>query len=137
MIPVPFILVCLRPLREYIAARARSTAEAMDAILAYTRTVSAPLEEYHFVGLMLFVGVPLPGTGAWAGAIGSYLLNVPFWDAFWANFFGVLIAGGIMCNLCLGGWNRALVFAANLFLLSGGLWSVIRSVASVMKAQGP
>lgn len=137
MIPVPFILLSMGKVRERIAARSRTLRDAMDGVLAYTRRRFAPLEEFHFVSLMLFVGVPLPGTGAWSGAIGSYLLNMPFWDAFWANFFGVLIAGGIMCNLCLGGWNRAISFALNLFLLSGGLWSTIRSVMSVMKATGP
>ena len=49
-----------------------------------------------FVGLMLFVGIPLPGTGAWTGTLGASLLNMKFKDASLAVMFGVLIAGIIM-----------------------------------------
>lgn len=49
-----------------------------------------------FVGLMLFVGVPLPGTGAWTGTLGASLLNMKFKDASLSVMLGVLIAGIIM-----------------------------------------
>lgn len=49
-----------------------------------------------FVGLMLFVGIPLPGTGAWTGTLGASLLNMKFKDASLSVMLGVLIAGVIM-----------------------------------------
>lgn len=49
-----------------------------------------------FVGLMLFVGIPLPGTGAWTGTLGASLLNMKFKDASLSVMLGVLMAGVIM-----------------------------------------
>ena len=50
----------------------------------------------EFWGLMLFVAIPLPGTGAWTGALIAALLKMNKKDAFLSIFLGVLIAGLIM-----------------------------------------
>lgn len=49
-----------------------------------------------FVALMLFVGIPLPGTGAWTGTLAASLLDMKFKDTIIAVILGVLIAGLIM-----------------------------------------
>ena len=49
-----------------------------------------------FVALMLFVGIPLPGTGAWTGTLAASMLNMKFRDTVIAVTLGVLIAGIIM-----------------------------------------
>ena len=49
-----------------------------------------------FVALMLFVGIPLPGTGAWTGALGASFLNMGIKSTTLAVCLGVIIAGGIM-----------------------------------------
>jgi uncharacterized membrane protein len=49
-----------------------------------------------FVALMLFVGIPLPGTGAWTGALGASFLNMGFKDTVASVSLGVVIAGIIM-----------------------------------------
>ena len=49
-----------------------------------------------FWGLALFVGIPLPGTGAWNGALIAALVNMPFKKAFWAILLGVVIASVLM-----------------------------------------
>ena len=57
---------------------------------------SHKVENLEFWGLVLFVGIPLPGTGAWTGALIASLLNIPFKKAITAIFLGILIAATIM-----------------------------------------
>ncbi len=54
------------------------------------------IEKYGFWGLTLFVMIPLPGTGAWTGALVAALMKMNFWKAFLAIVIGVLLAGVIM-----------------------------------------
>ena len=49
-----------------------------------------------FIALMLFVGIPLPGTGAWTGALGASFLNMGFKSTVVSVSLGVIIAGIIM-----------------------------------------
>ena len=49
-----------------------------------------------FIALMLFVGIPLPGTGAWTGALGASFLNMGFKSTVLSVSLGVIIAGIIM-----------------------------------------
>lgn len=55
-----------------------------------------------FVALMLFVGIPLPGTGAWTGTLAASILNMKFKESVIAVILGVLIAGVIMGVLSMG-----------------------------------
>ena len=66
------------------------------------------VQRYEALGLMLFVAIPLPVTGAWTGTIAASLFRIKFKYAFLAVFFGVIIAGIIVTVLCeLGrlGWE--------------------------------
>ncbi|KAJ9166924.1 hypothetical protein P3X46_021613 [Hevea brasiliensis] len=47
---------------------------------------AGPVEEFHWLGLMLFVAVPFPGTGAWTGATIASILNMPPWPSVSGNF---------------------------------------------------
>ena len=49
-----------------------------------------------FVALLLFVGIPLPGTGAWTGTLAASLLDMDFKSSVFAVLFGVVLAGIIM-----------------------------------------
>ncbi len=55
-----------------------------------------------FIGLMLFVAIPLPGTGAWTGTLAASFLNMKFRDSVLAAMGGVLIAGVIMMLISAG-----------------------------------
>ena len=57
---------------------------------------------YKSWGLLLFVAIPLPGTGAWTGTLGASLLDMKFKDTVIAVMLGVLIAGLIMMAVSLG-----------------------------------
>ncbi|MBI2530478.1 MAG: small multi-drug export protein [Candidatus Diapherotrites archaeon] len=60
------------------------------------------IEKYGFLGLMVLVAVPLPGTGAYSGSLVAYLLNIPKKRAFIAIALGVLIAGIIVTAASIG-----------------------------------
>lgn len=60
------------------------------------------IETYGFWGLVLFVGVPLPGTGAWTGSLVAALLHMPFKKALLACVIGVLMAAVIMTVISYG-----------------------------------
>ena len=55
-----------------------------------------------FVALLLFVGIPLPGTGAWTGTLAASLLDMDFKSSVIAVMGGVVLAGVIMALLSLG-----------------------------------
>lgn len=59
--------------------------------------------EKQWASLAAFVGVPLPGTGAWTGAMGAFLLGMPTMVALSSIFTGVVSAGLIMTAIVLAG----------------------------------
>jgi len=59
------------------------------------------IEKYEYVGLALFVAIPLPVTGAWSGCVASYLLGLDFWKSVVAISIGVLIAAIIVTVITL------------------------------------
>ena len=63
---------------------------------------SDALEKGEFLGLMLFVGIPLPGTGGWTGSLIAALLDIDFKKALVAEILGILIATVIMSIVSYG-----------------------------------
>ncbi|MBO4890176.1 MAG: small multi-drug export protein [Lachnospiraceae bacterium] len=60
-----------------------------------------------FVALMLFVGIPLPGTGAWTGTLAASILDMKFKESILAVICGVALAGvivGVLCSLGFTAW---------------------------------
>jgi uncharacterized membrane protein len=62
----------------------------------------AKIEKYSFWGVTLFVGIPLPMTGAWTGTLVAAIIDMKFWKAVLSAFIGVLIAGVIMSLVSYG-----------------------------------
>ena len=60
------------------------------------------IEKSEFFGLIFFVGIPLPGTGAWTGALIASMINMNKKKAFLAITLGVLLAGIIMSIFSYG-----------------------------------
>ena len=58
---------------------------------------SEQIQKYEFWGLLLFVGIPLPGTGAWTGSLIAALLDIKFRKALPAVYLGLVLAVTIMC----------------------------------------
>ena len=60
------------------------------------------IEKFGFWGLVLFVGIPLPGTGAWTGSLVAALLHMKFGKAIGAILIGIIMATVIMSLLSYG-----------------------------------
>jgi len=73
-------------------------------IVVRTREKVHPMvERYGTLGLALFIGVPLPGSGVYSGGLGAYLLGFTFHQFMLASVVGVLIAGGIVTAVMISG----------------------------------
>lgn len=128
MVPVPFILLYLKQLVTYAGKRSSVASSFLDRLIEITRKKAGPIEEFQWLGLMLFVAVPFPGTGAWSGAIAATILDMPFWEAVSANFFGVVFAG-LLVNLLVNlGIKYAVIVGAILFFVSTVMWSFLRHI---------
>jgi len=67
------------------------------------RKVEPYVKRFGTIGLALFIGVPLPGSGVYSGCLGAYLLGFKFRDYMWASALGVLIAGTAVTVAVLSG----------------------------------
>jgi len=124
LLPVPFLLLLLEPLSK-LAARAELLQRALNWTFRHTRRRGKLVEKYERLGLVLFVAIPFPGSGAWTGSILAFLLGLDFWTAFLCITLGVFIAGVVVTILSLLGWIGGMVAGISLLiLLSLGLWKI-------------
>ena len=123
LIPAPIILWLLGP-----AVKLLSKIEIFNHFFTWLfertrRKSSKVIEKYEEIGLMAFVAVPLPGTGAWTGALIAFLFGLDYWKSLLIIAIGVLIAGVIVTSLCLLGWLGAIIAGLVLAILAGlGFW---------------
>lgn len=101
IIPVPFILLLITPIFNWLKQTKtfRPMVEKMEARALSKRE---QVEKYEFWGLVLFVGIPLPGTGAWTGSLLAALLGMKFKKAFPAVLLGIALASVIMSIVSYG-----------------------------------
>ena len=95
IIPVPFILLLITPIFKWMKGT-RRLKPMVDKLESKAMSKSDKIEKYEFWGLVLFVGIPLPGTGAWTGSLIAALLGIKFKKAFPAVVLGICIATVIM-----------------------------------------
>lgn len=101
IIPVPFILLLITPIFNRLK-KTRLFRPMVEKLESRALGKSEQIERYEFWGLALFVGVPLPGTGAWTGALIASLLGIRFRKAFPAIILGIFIATVIMSIVSYG-----------------------------------
>ena len=107
IIPVPFFLLLITPIFQWMKGT-KLFRPMVEKLESKAMSKSDQIEKYEFWGLVLFVGIPLPGTGAWTGSLIAALLGIKFKKAFPAVILGILIATVIMCFISyvlLGGVN--------------------------------
>ncbi|MBR3308246.1 MAG: small multi-drug export protein [Lachnospiraceae bacterium] len=110
MLPVPVIFFFARKVLEWGKDK-KYTAKFFTFCLEKGHKGGEKLQKKAgrglFVALMLFVGIPLPGTGAWTGTLAASLLDMKFKDSVIAVMLGVALAGvivGLLCTLGFGAW---------------------------------
>ena len=102
MIPPIFILLFLKKLFEFLSRKSEKFDKWLKKFWERQDKHSRLVRAYGFLGLMIFVSIPLPGTGAWTGAFIAVLLNMQRTMALLSIFFGVCIAGIIVTLAYLG-----------------------------------
>ena len=103
VIPVPFILwfinIILDFMRKSKNKKLNGIAKWLDKKVAKHK---GQIEKYGFLGLILFVGIPLPGTGAWTGCLIASVLEMDRKKSFLAAIIGIIMASIIMMILSFG-----------------------------------
>jgi uncharacterized membrane protein len=98
LLPVPFILLFLETATRLLS-RVRLFDRFLNWLFERTRRRGKIIQKYERIGLVLFVAIPLPVTGAWTGSLAAVLFGLKFKHAFLSIFIGVLIAGVIITCL--------------------------------------
>jgi uncharacterized membrane protein len=96
--PVPFIVVYIRRIFLWMKDRNR-LAGAVYRLEKRALAKAGKIYRYELIGLCLFVAVPLPGTGAWTGALIAALLDMRLKNALPAISIGVVIAASVVTGL--------------------------------------
>ena len=103
VIPVPFILLLIN---KILRAMEKSRFKLFNKIHSFLHKKimknKGSIEKYGFWGLVIFVGIPLPGTGAWTGAIIAAFLDMDRKKAFLGILLGMLMASIIMMIISFG-----------------------------------
>ena len=111
LLPVPFILLLFNAVIPLLS-RVHFLDRLMQWYFAWTKRRSKSIERYGWLGLAIFVAIPLPVTGAWTGSILAALLGMKFKYAFSSIAVGVLVAGVIVTCAVVLGWAVAGIFTA-------------------------
>lgn len=94
-IPIPIILLGTRPIFSKLK-RIPRVRKIINKITKRAMKKSGNIIKYGFFGLIIFVGIPLPGTGVWTGSLIAALINMRIKIAFPAIFIGNVLAGTII-----------------------------------------
>ena len=103
MLPVPFLLLFVKKVFELIR-KYTPLGALTDKLEAHAEKKADTVRKFKFFGLMFFVAIPLPipGTGAWTGALIAAVMNMRMKHAVLSIFAGALIAGLILTILTYG-----------------------------------
>lgn len=102
LIPVPFIILFVRKVFAWIRKHLPKLDGFVTKLEERARSKSDTVQKYAFWGLFLFVAIPLPGTGAWTGALIAAMLDMRLKKAFPSIVLGVLTAGVIVAIVSYG-----------------------------------
>jgi len=98
LIPV-FPILFLLQFAEPILRKSSFFDQLLDKIYDRTRSKSKLIQDWELIGLILFVGIPFPGTGVWTGTLAAYLFGFSKIFSFFAALIGTMLAGVIMTFL--------------------------------------
>lgn len=102
LIPVPFIVVYIRRIFKWIRQHIPKLNRLLDRLEKKAHLKGATMQKYQYLGLAVFIAIPLPGTGAWTGALAAAFLDMRLKHAFPAAVLGVAVAGFLISVLTYG-----------------------------------
>ena len=102
MLPVPFIIVYIRRIFQWLRRRVPRLDRVISRLEDKAHLKGRMVTRYRYLGLCILVAIPLPGTGAWTGALVAAFLDMRLRMALPAILLGVLIAGVAVSLLTIG-----------------------------------
>ena len=102
LLPVPFIVVYIQRIFMFMRQNMPRLNSVVDKMEQKAHLKSASVLKYQYLGLAIFVAIPLPGTGAWTGALVAAFLDMRLKKAMPSIMGGVLSAGLIISILSYG-----------------------------------
>ena len=101
ILPIPFILLFIKKIFQWMK-KIKCFRGLIEKLENRAMGRSEKIQQYEFWGLVLFVGIPLPGTGAWTGALVASLIDMDIKKAFKAILLGICLAAVIMTLISYG-----------------------------------
>ena len=101
LLPIPFILIFLEIILE-LFEKWSVTSKVVRWLEKKVNSKREQIDKYGYLGLILFVGIPLPGTGAWTGSLLAIMLNLDKKKSFVCIIIGVILASIIMSIVSYG-----------------------------------
>ncbi len=106
MLPATLLLLFAPAFHRYIEKRSGFFGAAWIKFLARAqKKFAGDYAKWGLIGLVIFIGIPLPITGAWTGAAAAFVLGLPFLKSWLAIFAGVVMAAVIILSMTLGVTN--------------------------------
>ena len=102
MLPIPFLILFTRRVFQWLRRHIPFLESVISRMEAKADSKKDLVLKYEFWGLLLLVAVPLPGTGAWTGALVATVMDLRLKSAMPAIFCGVLTAAAIVSLVTLG-----------------------------------
>lgn len=102
LVPIPFIILFIKKIFAWMRKVSPKLNKVVDKMEAKAEKNKEKVLKYAFWGLALFVAIPLPGTGAWTGALVAAMLDMPLKKAMPSIILGVLGAGTVVAFVSYG-----------------------------------
>ena len=102
MVPVPFIILFIRKIFQWMRGHMPRLERLVSRMEEKADKHKDLVTRWEFWGLLILVAIPLPGTGAWTGALVAALMDLRLKKSFPAIFTGVVIAGLIVTGITYG-----------------------------------
>ena len=102
MIPLPFIVVYIRRIFKWMRRHLPQLDRVVDKLEAKAHLKGRKVTKFRYLGLMIFVAIPLPGTGGWTGALIAAFLDMRLRKAMPSILAGILIAGFLITGITYG-----------------------------------
>ena len=102
LVPVPFIILFIRRVFNWLRTKSAWLEHLVERMEKKAFAKKDFLYKWELVGLVLLVAIPLPGTGAWTGALVAAFFSIRMKAAFPAILLGVVIAGILVSGLTFG-----------------------------------
>jgi len=102
LLPVPFLILFVRRVFAFMKAHWPRLRTLVEKLEERGREKGKALSRYEWLGLLILVAIPLPGTGAWTGCLVAAMLDMRISRAFTAILTGVVVAGIVVSLVSYG-----------------------------------